>query len=142
MLFRSPCIVIGVKPAQWKQICDGVVTPLDEYSDTLLRNVQTFVQIGDTQGVDIIRSSCVGCLAHLAVLCDLVGRLEPNYKLLMDAICDSSLKRLGYYLSREEGASLRWCRRIVAEALSDIVARLPDPSPPPRHNPGILRWSR
>ena len=89
------CFVTGVKPDRWKQIRDDLVTRLDEYSNTLLRNVRTFLQIGDTQGAEIIQSSCVGCLAHLAVLCDLISRSEPNSKLRMDTICDSSLERLG-----------------------------------------------
>ena len=72
------------------------MTCIDDYSNTLLRNARTFLQIGDTQGAEIIQSSCVGCLAHLAVLCDLISRLEPNFKPRMDAICDSSLKRLGH----------------------------------------------
>ena len=84
-----------MKPDQWKQICDGLVACLDEYSDTLLRNVRTFLGIGDTQGATIIQSSCVGCLAHLAVLCDLISRSEPSFRLQMDAVCDSSLERLG-----------------------------------------------
>ena len=68
---------------------------LDEYSDTLLRNIRRFIEIGDTLGLEIIQSSCVGCLAHLAVLCDLVSRLEPSCKSQADAVCDSSLERLG-----------------------------------------------
>ena len=71
------------------------MTRLDEYSDTLLRNMRNFLQIKDQQGAEITQSSCVGCLAHLAVLCDLVGRSEPNSKPQMDAVCDSSLGRLG-----------------------------------------------
>ena len=71
------------------------MTRLDEYSDTLLRNMRNFLQIKDQQGAEIIQSSCVDCLAHLAVLCDLVGRSEPNSKPQMDAVCDSSLGRLG-----------------------------------------------
>jgi len=76
------------------------VTQLDEYSDTLLRNARTFLQLGDIQGAEIIQSSGVGCLARLAVLCDLVGHLEPDSKPRMDAVCDSSLERLGQ-LTRE-----------------------------------------
>jgi len=38
--------------------------------------------------------------------------------------------RIGY-LSHEMSASLRRSRKIVAEAWSDIEARLPAPSPPP-----------
>ena len=76
-------------------MCDALVARLDEYSDTLLRNIRTFLKIGDTQGAEIIQSSCVGCLAHLAVLCDLISRSQPNTKPRMDIICDSSLERLG-----------------------------------------------
>ena len=89
-------LVIGVKPDQWKRICAGPVIRLDEYSDTLLRNLRTFLQIGDIQGAQIIQSSCVGCLAHLAVLCDLISYSDPNSKLQMDTVCDSSLERLGH----------------------------------------------
>ena len=87
--------VTGAEPDQWRQLCEELVPRLDEYSDTLLRNGRAFLQIGDTQGAEIIQSSCVGCLAHLAVLCDLVSHLEPKSKALMDVICDSSLERLG-----------------------------------------------
>jgi len=95
-LVDLPCFAIGAKPDQWKQICDGVVTRLDEYSNTLLRNIRTFQQIGDTQGAEIIQGSCVGCLGHLAVLCDLASRSEPTSKVQMDTICYSSLERLGH----------------------------------------------
>ena len=88
-------LVAEAKPSQWKQISHELVARLDEYSDTLLRNMRNFLQIKDQQGAEIIQSSCVGCLAHLAVLCDLVGRSEPNSKPQMDAVCDSSLGRLG-----------------------------------------------
>jgi len=88
-------LTAGAEPDQWRQLCEQIVTRLDEYSDTLLRNARTFLQLGDTQGAGIIQSSCVGCLAHLAVLCDLVGHLEPDSKPRMDTVCDSSLERLG-----------------------------------------------
>ena len=89
------CLVTGVKPDQWKQICAELVTRLDEYSSTLLRNIRRFLQIRDSRGAEIIQSNCVGCLAHLAVLCNTIGWLEPNSKPRMDAVCDSSLERLG-----------------------------------------------
>ena len=85
----------GVKSSRWKEIYDELAVRLDEYSDTLLRNIRRFIEIGDSLGAEIIQSSCVGCLAHLAVLCDLVSRLEPSYKSQADAVCDSSLERLG-----------------------------------------------
>ena len=89
------CFVIGAKQGQWGRICHELVNRLNEYCDALLRATRVFLQIGDSQGAEIVQSSCVGCLAHLAVLCGFVGRLEPNSKPQMDAVCDSSLERLG-----------------------------------------------
>ena len=83
------CFVAEMKPEHWTQICDELVTRLDKHSDTLLKYIRRFLQIGDIQGAEIIQNSCVGFLAHLAVLCDLVGRSEPNSKPRMDAVCDS-----------------------------------------------------
>ena len=85
----------GVRPDQWKQIFDELVTRLDEYSNALIGNAQKFLEIGDTRGAEIIQSSCVGCLTYLAMLCDLISQLNPNCKPQMDAICDSALERLG-----------------------------------------------
>ena len=162
-------------------MCGELVTRLDEYSHILLRNIRKFLQIGDGQGAGIIQSNCVGCLAHLAALCELIGWLEPNSKPQMDTVCDSSLERLGHLtqemsfdgytyldlllrvgswvdppeseqaddganqiswerslvtfdsrigcLLHEESASLRYCREIVAAALADIEAKLPNPTP-------------
>ena len=90
-----PRLVTGAKPGQWKEIYDELAVHLDEYSDTLLHNARRFIEVGDSLGAEIIQSSCVGCLAHLAVLCDLVSRLEPDLKPRADAVCDSSLERLG-----------------------------------------------
>ena len=87
--------VAEAKLGQWRQICHELMIRLDEYSDTLLRNMRNFLQIEDRQGSEIIQRSCIGCLAHLAVLCDLIGRLEPNSKPQVDALCDSTLERLG-----------------------------------------------
>ena len=47
-------------------------------------------------GAEIIQSSYVTCLAHLAELCGLISGLEPNSKPRMDNVCDSSLERLRY----------------------------------------------
>ena len=94
LLIPATCST-GEKPGHWKQICDQVVGQLHEYSETLLRNLRRFLEIGDTHGAEIIQNSCAGCLAHLAVSCDLISRLEPNAKLRMDALCDWSLEQLG-----------------------------------------------
>ena len=86
----------GAKPGEWYLRRDQLVIRLDEYSDTLIRNLQRFLEIGDNRGAEVIQRSCVTCLAHLAVLCDLTSGLEPNSKPQMDAICDSSLERLSH----------------------------------------------
>ena len=88
-------VIAEAKLGQLKQICHELMSRLDEYSDALLRNMRIVLQIDDRQGAEIIQGSCVSCLAHLAVLCDLIGRLEPNSKPQVDAVCDSSLERLG-----------------------------------------------
>ena len=72
-----------------------MISNLRQYSETLLRNIRRFVDIGDSLGTEIIQNGCICCLSHLAVLCDLIGQLEPNSKPHMDDICDWSLERLG-----------------------------------------------
>ena len=72
-----------------------MVTRLRDYSETLLQNGRRFVGIGDSHGAEIIQNSSVCCLSHLAVLCDLIGWLEPNSKPEMDAVCVWSLEQLG-----------------------------------------------
>ena len=89
------CFDTGTKPSQRKEICDELVTRLDRYSNVLLRNIRVFMEIEDTHGAEIIRESCIACLAYLAVLCDFANQLEPNSRPQTNAICDSSLKRLG-----------------------------------------------
>ena len=89
-------------------MCGELVTRLVEYSGTLLRNIRTFQQIGDNRGAGIIQSSCVGYLAHLAVLCDLISRSEPNFDPEMDAFCDSALERLGRLTMEIDFESYTW----------------------------------
>lgn len=72
-----------------------MVVVLRQYSETLLRNIQRFAEVGDSNGAEIIQSGCVCCLSHLAVLCDFLGRVAPNSKPDLDAICDWSLEELG-----------------------------------------------
>ena len=75
---------------------DQLVIRLDEYSDTLLQHLQRFLDVEDRRGAEVIQRSCIACLAHLAAFCDLTSGLEPNSKPQMDAVCDSSLERLGH----------------------------------------------
>jgi len=43
----------------------------------------------------MIRASCVNCLAHLAVLCEVLGRIRPTLQEKVDTLCDSTLEQLG-----------------------------------------------
>ena len=96
LILADPChFVTGTKPDQWIQLCRNLATCLDEYSNTLLWSAQEFLRIGDGRSAEIVQSSCISCLAHLALLCNFAGHLEPNSKPKMDVVCDSSLGRLG-----------------------------------------------
>jgi len=77
----------------WRQSCDQLASLLDNYSQALLLNLRKFQEFGDKSGAGIIRSSCVSCLAHLAVLCETLCQMEPAQTEL-DILCDSALERL------------------------------------------------
>ena len=68
---------------------------LDNYSQTLLFNQRRFQELGDKGGAGVIRSSCVNCFSHLAVLCEAISRIEPTPQTELDNLCDSALERLG-----------------------------------------------
>ena len=68
---------------------------LGDYSQTLLSNLRRFEEFGDTGGAGVIRASCVNCLAHLAVLCETLSKIEPTPQTELDTLCDSTLERLG-----------------------------------------------
>jgi len=70
------------------------VVILDDYSRTLLSNLQKFRELGDNSGAGAIRSSCVNCLAHLAALYEVLYRLEPTPRTELETVCDSALEWL------------------------------------------------
>jgi hypothetical protein len=80
---------------QWRQSFDHLISLLDGYSDTLLRNLRRFIDIGDNIGAEIIWNSSISCLAHLSALCELMGRMEPTANIAMNSLCDSNLEKLG-----------------------------------------------
>ena len=43
----------------------------------------------------MIGISCIACLAHLAILYEIVGRMEPGAEVEMHGLCDLALLRLG-----------------------------------------------
>jgi hypothetical protein len=71
------------------------VALLNKYSQDLLSNLRRFKELGDKNGAEMIRGCCINCFAHLAVLCGVIGNIEPTPQAEVDALCDSSLERLG-----------------------------------------------
>jgi len=79
----------------WRQSCDQLVSLLDNYSRALLFNLRRFQELGDNSGAEIIRSCCVNCFAHLAVLCETLCQMEPTPQTESDTLCDTALEQLG-----------------------------------------------
>ena len=104
-----------------------MLAPLEEFSQNLLDNVKRFREYGDKNGADVLSSSCIACLAHLAILYEVVCRTDPVAGGLY-VLCDSALERLGMltselqldeytYLDLLLGVrpSLRWFPTTVAQ---------------------------
>ena len=85
--------MLEVQLGIWMQSCDRLVFLLDNYSQTLLSNLQRFQELGDKSGAGIIRSSCINCLAHLAVLCETLVQIEAT-RTQLNTLCDLSLEQL------------------------------------------------
>lgn len=94
LTLRSP----GVKLGFWRQSCDRIVAPLGFFAQKLLGNVKRFREHGGTSAADVISSSCIACLAHLAILYEVISRTDPVAG-EMYTFCDSALRRLGMLTS-------------------------------------------
>jgi hypothetical protein len=68
----------------------------------LLSNIKRFHELGDNSGAEVIGSSCIACLAHLAVLYEAVCRTDPVGSFELCNLCDSALERLGALTSELE----------------------------------------
>ena len=90
--------VPGAKPGPWRRSCDKILVSLEEFSRSLLDNVKIFRKHGDKSGADVISSNCIACLAHLAVLCEVVCQTDPLSREAY-SLCDSALQRLGMLTS-------------------------------------------
>ena len=88
----------GIKLGSWRRSCDQILASLEEFSQKLLSNIKRFREHGDKSGADVISSSCIACLAHLAVLYEVVCRTDPVAK-EMHNLCDVALQRLGMLTS-------------------------------------------
>ena len=60
---------------------------------------RTFREQRDETGTDVICSSYIACLAHLAILYDVLCRTDPAVGSEMYWLCDSALQRLGVITS-------------------------------------------
>ncbi|KAF9785457.1 hypothetical protein BJ322DRAFT_831444 [Thelephora terrestris] len=92
-LYRRP--TDEVHAGIWRQSCDQLMILLDGYSQTLLSNLRRFEGLCDEGGAELIRGCCIVCFAHLAVLCEALGELEPAPQTGVDTLCDASLERVG-----------------------------------------------
>jgi len=99
LLVRDTVVILTISPtgeAQldfWRRSCADLVADLDRYSQSLLSNLRRFQGLNDKTGSAVIQSSCITCLAHLALLCDALCREWPARGGLY-ALCDSTLERL------------------------------------------------
>ena len=84
--------------ALWRQSFDQISALLDEFSRKLLGNIKRFREYGGTSAADMITSSCIACLAHLAILYEVACRTDPAAREMYD-VCDSALRKLGVLTS-------------------------------------------
>jgi len=61
----------------------------------MIGNLQRFIEVEDSSGVETIWTCCVTCLGHLAALSHLIGQMEPTLGGSMDTLCDLTLAKLG-----------------------------------------------
>ena len=92
-------LVLGVRLGFWRQSCDQISGFLEDFSKDLFENSRTFREQGNESGAELICSSCITCLAHLAILYDVVCRKDPVAGSEMYELCDSALQRLGMITS-------------------------------------------
>jgi len=59
-----------------------------------MENMERFVEVDDSNGVETIWTCCVTCLAHLTALCHLLSQRVPTLRSSMDDLCDLTLAKL------------------------------------------------
>jgi len=92
---RSNLVAPGARLGLWWRSCDRGIVSLEEFSQNLLGNVIPFREHGNESGVDVTGSSCITCLAHLAILYEVVGRIDSDAREIMYNLCELALQRLG-----------------------------------------------
>jgi hypothetical protein len=94
---------------------------LDEYSDTLMIRLGEFDKANDTEGASIIRSSCIACLAHLAVLYHFMSEMQSGTRATVEGLCDAALDNLG---------NLTQGMQLEEVSLFDLPLEVSDPRTP------------
>ena len=84
-----------VKFGLWRQACNRILESLDLFSLSVLSNIKRFHTPGDKNGAEVITSTCIVCLARLAILYEVVCRMDPAAGFKLYDLCDSALRRLG-----------------------------------------------
>jgi hypothetical protein len=84
-----------VKLGRWRQSCDRLLASLEGFSQSLLSNIERFHELNDQSGAGVVSSSRIACLAHLAILYEVVCRTDPVAGFKLYDLCDSALERLG-----------------------------------------------
>ena len=65
-----------------------------KFSHSVMKNLERFIEMKDTMGVETIWTCCITCLGHLAALCHLVGQAVPAMRGSMGDLCDLALDKL------------------------------------------------
>lgn len=72
-----------------------LVHTLDRFSTNLMENLEWFVTARDTDGVEMIWTCCIICLAHLAALSHRLSQTDPVSSVSMSRLCSLALSKLG-----------------------------------------------
>ena len=59
-----------------------------------MENLQRFIEIEDSGGIETIWTCCVTCLGHLAALCHFISHAVPTLRGSMDDLCNLALDKL------------------------------------------------
>ena len=68
----------------------------------------------------MIGSSCIACLAHLAILCEVISRANPVAEVEMCNPCDSVLERLGTLTSQLRFDEYTYLDLLLGVCLSSV----------------------
>ena len=112
---------------------------LDRFSGTLMENLQRFIKIEDSSGVETIWTCCVTCLGHLAALCHFISHAVPTLRGSMDDLCNLALDKLAS-LSHE--VRIEECSHFDVLTAVRILGLLPWMSEALTRNANQISWKK